>query len=1374
MGDLDDATPPSNELVFFINGKKVVERDVEPETTLLEYLRRRLRLTGTKLGCGEGGCGACTVMVSQYDRTSRKIIHHTVNACLAPICSVHGQAVTTVEGIGSTKTRLHPVQERIAKAHGSQCGFCTPGIVMSMYTLLRNNPQPHVEEMERAFEGNLCRCTGYRPILDGFKTFTKEYVCGLGTNCCRNKADQSEEEAGDGPERDTNGSVTKGSGLVHDDINTEDYRKKYNINCGEFVTKDRIFEPESLEAYDPSQEPIFPCELQISDKYDENTLIIRGKTVTWHRPVTLDQLLQLKSQYPSAKMVVGNTEVGVEVKFKNMVYPVIIAPTHVAELNQVEVGDDGITFGASVTLAMIDDTLKDAIKTMPESKTRSFSAIVEMLKWFAGHQIRNVAAVGGNIMTASPISDLNPLFMAAGATLTVASKDAGTRLINMDDKFFPGYRMTALKPDEIMLSIRIPCTSEDEYFFGYKQAHRKEDDIAIVNAGMRVLFEGSTPVIKELSVAYGGMAPITVMAVNTMQKANGRTWNEDLIPVMCQCLAEDLPLRPDAPGGSVSYRRTLTTSFFFKFYLAVQSQLIKKGISEVSIPETYLSATSDCTRLPTKGTQVYEEVLPGQSVTDSCGRPMVHKSAFKQASGEAVYVDDMPAIDGELYLGLVLTTIAHGKLLSVDTSIALTVPGVHAYIDHKDVPGKNTFGVIVADEEVFVTEKVKCIGQVIGGILATDQATAQKAAKLVKVKYDEYEPIITIEDAIAAKSFFPEQNTLKSGDTEAGFQMSDHVIEGSFRMGGQEHFYLETHACIALPKGEDGEMEIFCSAQGPTTLQASVANVLGVPASRITARVKRLGGGFGGKETRFLVTTLPAAVAANKANRSVRIMLDRDEDMAISGNRHPFLAKYKVGFTKEGKLVAFEVELYNNAGNSLDLSGEVMLKAIFHSDNVYKIPNFKCMSFLCKTNLPSNSSFRGFGAPQGMLICEAWIAHVAATLGLEPEKVREMNMYRDGDFTPNGMELHDINIDQCWRQCLDQSDFHQKKTEVAKFNSENRWKKRGIAIIPTKYGCSFRGFLNQAGALIHIYLDGSVLLAHGGVEMGQGLHTKMIQVTSRALGVPTSKIHISETTSSTVPNTSPTAASFSSDLNGMAITNACNTLLERLEPIKKENPKGTWEEWINKAYLSQISLSATGYYKLEGIGVDPVTLKGTSSHYFTYGVACSEVEIDCLTGDHRVLRTDIVMDVGTSLNPAIDIGQIEGAFTQGYGLMMLEEHRHSPKGFLYTRGPGMYKIPGFGDTPIEFNVSLLKKAKNPKAVYSSKAIGEPPLFLASSVFHAVREAVTSARADSGITGYFSLDSPASAERIRMACMDNFTEQFQGADTGTYTPWDVRA
>ncbi|XP_041351962.1 xanthine dehydrogenase/oxidase-like [Gigantopelta aegis] len=1321
----------NGELIFFVNGAQVVESKPDPLMPLVEFLRTKLHLTGTKVGCGEGGCGACTVMISRYNMNTDTVVHYSINSCLAPLAAMHGLAVTTVEGVGSTKTKVHPVQERIVKAHGTQCGFCTPGIVMSMYTLLRNEPLPSLEQLSTTFDGNLCRCTGYRPILDGYKTFTKEY-CEMGGKCRKIK------------------------------------RRKPSYRPS--ICNQSIGDIEDLVPYDPADEPKFPLDLKVNhEKYHKTSLTFRTDHVTWFRPTTLDELLDLKSTFPQARLVNGNTEIAIEMRFKKMKYDVMIATTHIPDLKTLERNKSGITIGASITLSRLDTFLKQECGQMAEEETRVYSAVVDMLQWFGGKQVRNVAVVAGNIMTASPISDLNPIFLASGSVLDVVSRERGRRKIRMDNTFFKGYRRTEVKPDEILLSVTLPATHKNEYFSAFKQANRRDDDIAVANAAMKVVFHDDTNIIKDMALAFGGMAPVTVMATNTTEKLRGSTWDSDLVSTACSLLADDLPLTPDAPGGMVQFRKTLTLSFFFKFYLRVKSKLtITLGVEDNTAPTDESATQQFVANRKWKSSQVYEEVEVGQPITDAVGRPLVHKTAYQQATGEACFVDDITPVEGELFLSLVLSSKTHANIINMDASEALSIAGVVDFISVKDVPGQNVLHGI--DEHIFATDKVTCQGQVVGAIVATSHTLAKKAAQIVRIDYEELESVVTIKDSIAKESFYKFSPVLQHGDVEEGFRQSDHVICGEVSTGAQEHFYMETQTALAVPR-EEGEMELFVSSQNPTEVQGVVAEALNIQANKITVRVKRLGGGFGGKETRPKLIACPTAIAAAKLMKRVRCTLEREEDMVSMGTRHPFLGKYKIGFTNQGKVMSLELDLYSNCGNSLDVSPGVMERALWHADNSYRVPNFVIRGYLCKTNRTSCTAFRGFGAPQAMFVAETWITDIAYFLNIVPEQVRQTNLYKNGDPMPFGMQCDKGNIQHCWEECLDTADLDTRRQQVKQFNRENRWKKKGISVTPVTYGIAFGLWeLNQSGALVHIYRDGSVLIAHGGTEMGQGLHTKMIQVASRALKLPTTKIHISETNTTTVPNTSPSAASSCSDLNGMAIVEACEKLLSRLDPVIQANPDKTWEEWIRAAYEARISLSATGFYKVDNLHFDWKTSTGNPFSYLCFGAACTEVQIDCLTGDHEILQTDIVMDVGRSLNPALDIGQIEGAFMQGYGMMVLEHYKVSPDGTLLTRGPGTYKLPSFGNIPTRFNVSLLKGSSNKRAVYSSKAIGEPPLFLASSAFFAIVDAIKSAREDAGCSAPLRLNSPATAADIRMACTDRFTQQFPLPPEGSFKPW----
>ncbi|KAK3681541.1 hypothetical protein LTR37_020849 [Vermiconidia calcicola] len=1308
-------------LRFYLNGTKVILDTADPEVTLLEYLRG-VGLTGTKLGCAEGGCGACTVVVSQYNPTTKEIYHASVNACLAPLVSVDGKHVITVEGIGSVK-KPHPSQERIAKGNGSQCGFCTPGIVMSLYALLRNNDEPSEHQVEEAFDGNLCRCTGYRPILDAAQSFSAERGCGMakvngGSGCCK--------------ENGTNGTTgccqTNGS-----DDDSQPIKR---------------FTPPGFIEYKPDTELIFPPALK---RHEFKPLAFGNKRKRWFRPVTLQQLLEIKSVYPSAKIIGGSTETQIEVKFKFMQYTASVFVGDIAELRQYRFEDDYLEIGGNVTLTDLESLAERAVEHYGQKRGQPFAAILKQIRYFAGRQIRNVGTPAGNLATASPISDLNPVFVATNAILVAKSLDETTE-IPMNE-FFQGYRLTALPPDGIIASIRIPVFGEQgEYLRAYKQAKRKDDDIAIVNAALRVKLHDDN-VVENCSLVYGGMAPITISAKNAVAYLEGKKFADPkTLEGVMNALEQDFDLRFGVPGGMAQFRRSLALGFFYRFYHEI--------LQELNPPDSHIDeeCIAEIQREISKGRKDHASAVAYEKRV--IGKEQPHVAALKQCTGEAQYTDDIPVQRNELYGCLLLSTKAHARIVSVDTAPALDIPGVVDYVDHRDLPNAkaNWWGAPNCDETFFAVDEVFTTGQPIGMILATDAKKAEAGMRAVRVKYEELPAIFTIEEAIAADSYFDHFHYINNGDVEKALKESDHVFTGVSRMGGQEHFYLETNACVVVPKPEDGEIEVFSSTQNPSETQAYVAAVTGVAANKVVTRVKRLGGGFGGKETRSIQLAAICATAANKVKRPVRCMLNRDEDILTSGQRHPFLARWKVGVNKDGKLQALDADVFNNAGWSQDLSAAVVDRALSHIDGCYNIPNVHVRGRICKTNTVSNTAFRGFGGPQGMWIAESMMEETADHLQMPVEKLREINMYKPHESTHFRQELKDWFVPLMWKQVKEEADYDRRKQEIAAFNAKSKWKKRGLSLIPTKFGISFTAiFLNQAGALVHIYHDGSVLVAHGGTEMGQGLHTKMTMIAAEALGVSQEDVHISETKTDTVANTSSTAASASSDLNGYAIWNACAQLNERLAPYREKlGHDVTMKQIAHAAYFDRVNLSANGFYKTPDIGYVWGPNTGQMFYYFTQGVAAAEVEIDTLTGDWTCRRADLKMDVGRSINPAIDYGQVEGAFIQGLGLFTMEESLwHRASGQLFTRGPGTYKIPGFRDIPQEMNISLLKDVnwENLRTIQRSRGVGEPPLFLGSAVFFAIRDALKAARKQWGVEDVLTLRSPATVERIRVSCAD---------------------
>ncbi|KAJ6665273.1 hypothetical protein lerEdw1_004322 [Lerista edwardsae] len=1367
--EAENAVMASDELIFYVNGRRIVEKNADPEQMLLPYLRKRLGLTGTKYGCGGGGCGACTVMISRYDPITKKIVHYSANACLIPICLLYGTSVITVEGIGSTKTRIHPVQERIAKSHGSQCGFCTPGMVMSIYALLRNQIEPTSEQIMEALAGNLCRCTGYRPIIDGCKTFCKESFC------CQNKGNAS---------------------CCLDEDHLPNKEKKASYRKMHFICT-ALFSAEEFQPLDPTQELIFPPELmRMAENQTAQTLIFHGERTTWISPVNLKELLELKAKYPQATLVVGNTSVGPAVKFKGAFHPLIISPTRILDLHVVEHTENGLILGAACSLSLVKVIVTNTVSELPAEKSKIFFALLQQLKTLGGQQIRNVASLGGNIISRSSTSDINPILAVGNAVLNVASQGK-LRQIPCSDLFVNGLGKNTFEPEEILVSVYIPYSRKGEFVSAFRQAQRRENALPIVNAGMRVLFEETGNVIKELSMFYGGIGSTTVAAKHTCQALIGRPWDEQMLDDACRAVLKELVLPSSAPGGKVEYRRTLIVSFLFRFYLEVLQSLKKMYPSWYpDIPENYASALQYFhTQIP-QSMQKYQvgelfplsinwdvffnvlqqkeylcfclvpcvtlnrkDVEPGQLLQDPVGRPVMHQAGIKHATGEAVYCDDMRAVDGELFLALVTSAKAHAKIVSIDTSEALLMPGVVDIISAQDVPATNEFFNDEDPELLFAREKVVCVGQIVCAVVADSDVHARLAVAKVKIEYEPLEPVIlTIEEAIEHNSFFEPYRKLQNGNVEEAFKIVDHILEGEIHIGGQEHFYMETQSILAVPGGEDKEMDMYVSTQHPAMVQDMVASCLGIPRNRIMCHVKRIGGAFGGKAHKASLLACIVAVASNKTGCAVRCILDRGTDMLVTGGRHPVTGKYKVGFMNDGRILATDINVYLNGGYAPEESLVVQEILLLKMDNAYNIPNMRSCSRVCKTHMPSNTAFRGFGFPQGGLITEAWITRVAARCGLLPEQIREINMYKENEQTPYKQELNPQNLHTCWNECIEKSAYHTRKATVNEFNKQNYWKKKGIALIPLKFPVgAYPRALSQAAALIHLYTDGSVLLTHGGIEMGQGLHTKVIQVASRELKMPMSNIHFCETSTTTIPNAPPSAGSLGTDVNGMAVKDACQILLKRLEPIIDQNPKGTWKQWAEEAFKQSINLSATGYFRGYEANIDWEKGEGHPFEYCVYGAACTEVEIDCLTGDHKNIRTDIVMDIGCSINPAVDIGQIEGAFVQGLGLYTGEELKYSPEGVLYTRGPDQYKIPAVCDIPEQFSVSLLASSQSTIAIYSSKGIGEPGIFLGCSVFFAIWDAVAAARKERGLSEDFVLNSPLTPERIRMACADQFTE-----------------
>lgn len=1229
---------------FVLNGEHIELTDCSTNLTLLEYLRASGR-TGSKEGCAEGDCGACSVAIVDRDGDG-KPAYRAINSCLVPVCLMHGREIVTVEGVSRGCKDLHPVQQCMVENFGSQCGYCTPGFVASLFEGYHRKDIRTRDQLDDQLCGNLCRCTGYRPIVDA--------------------AIQA-----------------------------------YANRSADSVVRE--FQPLGSTKYQQGEE-------------------------TFLRPTTIKDLLCAIGEYPSARLIAGATELGLEITKKFKKLQTLISVEAVSELKEIKRTETEWHIGAAATLTQIEEKL-----------AQEFPALGDMLRVFGSRQIRNRATMGGNIVTASPIGDSAPCLLALDAKVVLASTNRERTL--PIDEFFIAYRKTALQPGEILKTIIIPrgapTAGRNRRFWWHKVSKRREMDISTV-AGCFVVDLDSKNIIRSVRLGYGGVAAMPGRARKTEAALLDKPWTLETVEQVLPILQTEFTPISDA-RGTADYRRGLICNLLEKFLVDYEAADSRR----VNSPALPKSAKPNCTP---------------------------HESGHKHVNGSALYADDQIAPRDALEVWPVCSPHARAKILKRDATAARKMPGIKAVLLAEDVPGLNDVG-MKNDEPLLATTDALFHGQIIALVVGETLDACRAAAEKVVVEYEPLKPILTLREAMTARSFHNEPNFIRRGDIDSTLKKAEQTIEGEFELQGQEHFYLEMQAAWAEP-GEDGTMLISTSTQHPSEVQLVVSHLLHATANKIVVQCPRMGGGFGGKETQAATPAALAALAAWKTGRTVRVHFNRDQDMMLTGHRHPFHANFKVGFNSKGELLGARVHLTSNGGWAMDLSHAVTDRALFHLDNSYYIPAVEFRGQVAKTNLSSNTAFRGFGGPQGMLVIEEIMDRIARKLGLAPEIVRERNLYRgkgETNTTHYGQEIEDNRIQTIWHELKQASDFEKRRAEIAKWNSAHPNHKRGLAITPVKFGISFTvTHLNQAGAFVLIYQDGTVQVNHGGTEMGQGLHTNIRIIAARELGTTLDVVRVMNTSTDKVPNTSATAASVGTDINGAAVKNACEILRERLIPVAKVLFKEKFEEdaanlvfadgkvssaknsitfaeLAKKAYILRTSLSTTGYYATPGIQWDRVAGKGKPFHYFAYGAAVSEVEVDRFTGMHRVSRVDILHDVGDAVNEGVSKGQVEGGFVQGMGWLTTEELKWDDKGRLLTHSPDTYKIPAIGDMPQIFNVNLLKNAAQKTVVYGSKAVGEPPFMLAISVREAIRDAVAAFNGNGN--GEVPLASPATCEAI---------------------------
>ena len=1258
-----------------VNGERIQVRGVDPQTTLLSWLRQGGR-TGTKEGCAEGDCGACTVAMLTRDAAGRPTIR-AVNSCIALLPMFAGREIVTAEGL-ARDGEMHPVQRAMVDRYGSQCGYCTPGFVMSMFEgYCRDDlgAQGSAEQNAKIgdqLNGNLCRCTGYRPIRDAMLDALAE----------------KEKRAPD----------------------------------------------------------VFQLRLRKDDAALPG-LSYQANGATFLRPSTLAELLSLRAAHPDHELVGGATEIGVYMNKKMQSFPRLISIEAVPELRATAFTDDVLSVGGAVTLTELEEALGDRLPAM-----------TKMLWAFASRPIRSRATLAGNLVTASPIGDMAPVLLALDASVVLASV-RGERTVPLPE-LFTGYRKTVLATDEIVKAVLLPVPrasgknavkgAPSVLCDSYKVSKRRELDIAIVSSCFLVELDGRGTVTKA-RLGFGGVAATPVRAQKAEAFLVGKPWTEETVIAAGKLLGEELSPISDVRSGA-AYRRALLPALLLKF------QRGERTLAQ-DLPLVF-----------------EHEATPR---TNDASRGLSHESAELHASGRALYTDDIAARRDALFIWPVSSPHPHARVLSIDTADAAAMPGVVTLLTATDVPGMNDVGAIRQDETLLVPVggEVMFAGHLVLVVVGRSILEARRAAAAVKVTYEPLPAVLSLAAAIAEESYHTKPHVIARGDVEAELAKSPHTLSGELDIGGQEHFYLESHAAFA-ECGDAGDLFIVSSTQHPSEVQAVVSHVLHLPRNKVVVQSPRMGGGFGGKETQGNTWAALVALAARKTGRPVRVQLDRDVDMMLTGKRHPFHGKFDAGFDAEGHLLALRVELTNDGGFALDLSESICDRGLFHLDNAYYIPSVRFTGRVAKTHMVSHTAFRGFGGPQGMLVTEEVLDRIARSLGLLPEVVRERNLYRgtgESNTTHYGQELGDNRIPKIWAELTRSTDLPARRARIREHNAAHPMVKRGIAITPVKFGISFTAtFLNQAGALVLMFRDGTVQVNHAGTEMGQGLYTKLAGVAMRELGLTKDSVVIMRTQTDKVPNTSATAASSGSDLNGQAVRDACETLRERVRPVAAEmlterlgekvqdtsivfadgaaflaprpDVRITWSHLAEAAYIRQIQLSATGFYKTPGIGYDKKTGRGKPFYYFAYGAAVAEVEVDGYTGMKRVLAVDILHDVGDSLNPGVDRGQIEGAFVQGMGWLTGEELLWDPKGQLLSHSASTYQIPSIGDAPARLDVRFLADAHADGVIHGSKAVGEPPLMLAFSVREAIRDAIA-AFGDGNSGARVDLPSPATHEAI---------------------------
>ncbi|XP_049819814.1 uncharacterized protein LOC109604513 isoform X2 [Aethina tumida] len=1248
-------------LKFTIADKEyaVHSEDVTPETTLNEYLREKAHLMGTKRMCLEGGCGCCIVAVERIDPATKTKKIFTVNSCLVSVFSCQDWKINTIEGIGNSKIGYHPLQKTLADENGSQCGFCSGGMIMSMFAMINNGPVS-AETVENSFGGNICRCTGYRAIIDSFKKFTTTDIKDI-----------------------------------------EDFKPCSPEECKNLC--------------------ITPCHKLQKD------LLYDWEKSKWMKVYSLQDLLQTISiTTTNYRLVAGNTARGV---YKHDPLPqTYLEVTSIKELTTWELVGNTLILGGNMSL---NETLNIFNKVSTQnSKFKYLQKMARHIDLIANVPVRNVGTIAGNLMIKHTHqefpSDIFLILETVGACLVI------TDVFGNENRVTPERFISFNMKKKVITKVILTGINYDYLLNTYKIMPRAQNVHAVVNAGF--FFKMKSGVVDTCRIVYGGINPQFVHAIRIEKYLSGKSlFNNSVLQEAYKQLSNDL--RPDyiLPDDTPEYRKKLAIALFYKFVLnnAPSDKVSPKNKSGGSLLQRPLSS----------GVQSFSTNKNLYPVT----APLVKLEALSQTSGRAEYIEDMPDFPGQTFAQFVTAKVPPGSTITnIDASPALALPGVISFYGKNDIPGVNNWiptliwVYFTVKEELFCEGKVKYYDQPVGVIVAKTQDLANKAADLVKIicTSPRQEYYITVKDILKASKDVQKERITEMTTVIAKRKGNDvqKVVKGDFYIDLQYHFHMEVHCCNVIPV-EDG-LDVYSSTQWMDAVQIGIANVLGIKQTQVNMHVRRLGGAFGGKLVRNGIVGAATALAAFKTNRPTKLRLDLERNMNMIGKRNPLYVEYEVGVNNQGVIQYLDAELYSDVGVGGNEPLDPFIRDTFTSG--YDTDTWNYTTHIVKTDTTPPCWTRSPGSSEGLAAIEAIMEHIATELGMDPLQLKRGNMIK---------EKHE-KLAQFTNEMMIWANVDKRKQQIVQFNQDNRWRKRGISVVPMVWTYDV-----TANYTLHISIfhgDGSVAIAHGGVEMGQGINTKVVQVCAYKFGISMDLISIKPSNSLSNANSFGSGGSITSESVCWALIKACDELITRMKPIKDKMTNPTWFELIVKCHQEYVLLTTTSLYFPEPPQI---------VNYYIYGVATTEVEVDILTGQKLITNVHIIEDIGESMNPLIDIGQLEGAFIMGLGYHTTEKIIHGPQGQILTNRTWNYYPPGMKDIPVNFNIKFPENNPNQVGVLHSKAIAEPPFCLSISVPLAIRNAVGYARKESKGTAdsWFKFDGCTNIEQTFLKSLNDFKQ-----------------